>query len=440
MILSLGVILNIFPILILINRSHSSLILKRISFFLLFLSSLFILDSFPLYTNLILFDGTGLLTDYKLIFILIILFLTSIILIATNKTDNNEYYLILLTNLVGIILLIISHDLVLTILSWELFNLSLYLLVGTSKSGSLSTSLKYFLLSALSTGLFFLGIFFIYLHTGSTQYDHINLIIQYDPMTFGPNLILASLLLKLAAAPIHNYAIDLYDSLPKYVSMYMMIIPKLSVLSLLYILGQIHLFNHSMTIIYISAILSLIIGSIGLISNLRLIRFLGYSGLNHLGFILIAYYCNDITSFIIYQILYVTSVAIIFLIIISLNHYKDTYFINQLAGLFKLNPLLSLAFSITILSLAGIPPLFGFFAKFFVITSLIHHSYYNIAILIVILSTISCARYLNLIKEAQFNLTPIINVKINPIISKIIATHSTILLFSIFIPLPFTFL
>lgn len=101
-----------------------------------------------------------------------------------------------------------------------------------------------------------------------------------------------------------------------------------------------------------------------------------------------------------------TSLTVIFLILISLSGYKDRmdlYYVTQLAGLFKLNPLLSIAFSLTILSLAGIPPLFGFFAKFLVFSNLIQSFSWEIAFLVVILSTISCARYLSLIKESQFN-------------------------------------
>lgn len=101
---------------------------------------------------------------------------------------------------------------------------------------SLSAALKYFLLSALSTGLLFLGILFLYIFSGSTQYDSISTLIMYDSkdiyLNIGSTLIIGSLLLKLAAAPMHNYAIDLYDALPQNITMYMMIIPKLSVLTL----------------------------------------------------------------------------------------------------------------------------------------------------------------------------------------------------------------
>ena len=210
---------------------------------------------------------------------------------------------------------------------------------------TLSAALKYFLLSALSTGLLFLGILFIYIYSGSTQYDSISTLITYDSMdkflNIGSVLIMGSLLLKLAAAPMHNYAIDLYDALPQNIAMYMMIIPKLSVLTLLYILASMGFFIN-LNILTFSAILSLIIGSLGLISQLKIKRFFAYSGLNHLGFILLAFYCNDMTSFFSYQVIYATSLTTIFLMLICFSGSKDRmdlHFINQLAGFYRINPL-----------------------------------------------------------------------------------------------------
>lgn len=300
--------------------------------------------------------------------------------------------------MVGIISLIYSHDWVLTILSWELFNLSLYLLVSINyvqSVSALSASLKYFLLSALSTGLFILGVFLIYAVTGSTQFDAVATAFLYEfdnrVLIAASVLILGAILFKLAAAPLHSWAPDLYDAIPTSLTMYMMIVPKVTVLVFLLILSlegllDIQFFTSfnsldlyssyydPSSLLVFTAISSLVFGSLGLFHQSRLKRFLAYSGISHLGFILIALYCNDLTSYLMYTMTYaITSVNLfLILILISETQMLDLFFITDLRHLFKWNPTLSLAFALSILSLAGCPPLLGFFAKYFVLASLIN--------------------------------------------------------------------
>jgi NADH-ubiquinone oxidoreductase chain 2 len=440
MIIGLGLIFDLYLVQLLISEKvRKNLILSRIAISILIVSSLFTLDwlyliglegklhliwSSSYAPSLTIFDGLFRISSEILSFELLITFFAGLILSVLSLGFNmkSETYLIVLTNILGSILLLYSYDWIMTILSWELFNLSLYLLVSINYGGSessLSAALKYFLLSALSTGLLFLGIFFIYMVTGSTQYDAINLVLVYDNMNpylnIGFALILGSILFKLAAAPLHSWAPDLYDAIPTNLTMYMMIIPKISVLFLLGTLVQMGIFDsqlinspESYSILSCTAILSILIGSIGLISQLRIKRFLAYSGISHLGFILIAIYCNDQSAYLIYTLVYAASSVLIFLILISLSGYKgnrDLQFIPELAGLFRLNPLLSLAFSLAILSLAGCPPLLGFFSKLFVLNSLISFNLWPFAIIAILCSTISCARYLYFIRYSQFTLS-----------------------------------
>jgi NADH:ubiquinone oxidoreductase subunit 2 (subunit N) len=154
----------------------------------------------------------------------------------------------ILTNILGISLLIYSYDWLLLLVSWELFNISLYLLVSINyklSESSLSSTLKYFLLSALSTSLFLLGILFFYISSGSTNFDSISLLTFYSlnslELQLASIFIFSSILLKLAAAPLHNYAIDLYTVIPLYITMYMVTIPKMGVLILLYLLSSLNI-------------------------------------------------------------------------------------------------------------------------------------------------------------------------------------------------------
>jgi NADH-ubiquinone oxidoreductase chain 2 len=254
---------------------------------------------------------------------------------------------------------------------------------------ALSASLKYFLLSALSTGLFLLGVFLIYAVTGSTQYDAVATVFVYESdntaLIAASILILGSILFKLAAAPLHNWAPDLYDAVPTIITMYMMVIPKVCVLVFLLILsleglfdGQLYLnslsfieasekrlslathYYDTSSILIFSAISSLIIGSLGLFHQSRIKRFLTYSGISHLGFILIALYCNDFHSYLMYTMIYAITSVNIFLILIIISDLRiklKIVYITQLVTLFQLNPFLSIAFALSILSLAGCPPL-----------------------------------------------------------------------------------
>lgn len=146
-----------------------------------------------------------------------------------------ESYLIFFTTLIGMNFLIHSNDWIVTIVSWELFNLSLYLLVSVSYGSSestLSAALKYFLLSAFSTGMLLMGVLILYAVTGCTHYDSITLILHYEHSAWihvAYVLILGCLLFKLSAAPLHNWAPDLYDALPTGLTLWMAIIPKLTV-------------------------------------------------------------------------------------------------------------------------------------------------------------------------------------------------------------------
>jgi NADH-quinone oxidoreductase subunit N len=323
-------------------------------------------------------DGIYKLTELKSILLLFIYFIALIILFAQNNYYNpsndktpSEFYLILLTNVLGITSLLYSNDWVMTIISWELFNFSLYLLVSLNSysESSLSSALKYFILSALSTGFLLLGISIIYLLTGSTHYDNIDAslsqltIAPIDGtsllLTLGFILIIFTLLFKLSAAPFYHWAPDLYDSLNTNITMWMIIIPKLTIISLLLLLSLEHslftYFSYTETILLITGSLSLIIGSVALTQQWKVKRFFAYSGISHIGFILLALYCYDLHSYIIYFVVYAITTLNLFNIFLIISKYqgKDLNYISQLIGLFKFNPFLSVSLAINLFSLAG---------------------------------------------------------------------------------------
>jgi NADH-ubiquinone oxidoreductase chain 2 len=240
-----------------INRIVQLLMILYILFNLQFI---FAIDTCELNGSIIelsIMDGIYKINKTKLIIELFIFLIAYLIIIAQNyyyynQTNStfSEIYLILLTNILGISTLLYSNDWLVTIISWELFNLSLYLLVSLNSfsESSLSASLKYFLLSALSTAFLLLGIAIIYYIIGSTNYDNIYIsisqLIQLSntntlmSVNFAFFLIVVTFLFKLSAAPLHNWAPDLYDGLHTNISIWMIIIPKITVLSLLFFLSK----------------------------------------------------------------------------------------------------------------------------------------------------------------------------------------------------------
>ena len=265
------------------------------------------------------------------------------------------------------ILLINSYDFFIFFLSWELFNLSLYLLItseGSHNEKSISVGIKYFLLSALSTAFLGLGLVLFYHEFGNLHYDNILLILnQSYSYTF--NFILAihfiifSFLFKLSSVPLHQWAPDLYDNIATKLTIWVAILPKI-----LYLFILINIYNFiqfSDYLMILGGLLSLIIGAIGLTQQYKIKRFLTYSAITNVGYFLLTF--GNINYLILNLIIYSLTTLNIFAIIIFLSKNKDINYIIELKGLFKINPFLTFALSISLFSLAGIPPLAGFIGK-----------------------------------------------------------------------------
>jgi NADH-ubiquinone oxidoreductase chain 2 len=389
-----------------------------------------------------------------------------------------NYSIIVLFCTLGASLLISCSDLISMYLSIELQSFSLYVLSTLYKNSELSTSagLKYFLLGGLSSCLILFGAGLIYAYTGLTNFEsiysflsvysiEINNIYSYTENIYpflseeystsiflGFIFIFVGFLFKISAAPFHNWSPDVYDDTPTIVTIWLTLIPKISILILLLelhihidlidqlsLFGQLKLFSFNIdtitkNLLLISSLFSLIIGSVVGLAQNRIKRLLAYSTISHIGYILLAlgiYTEQSIDSFIFYIIQYIITNLNIFLIIIALGYIinqtvsndktyrnspasfpaqaegfhetkggvvKDIRYISELKGQFYLNPLISLSFSICLFSIAGIPPLIGFFSKQFVLYSAIQSGYNFIAIVAIFVSVISASYYLKIIK------------------------------------------
>lgn len=344
-----------------------------------------------------------------------------------QKLLKPEYSLIIMLSTMGMISLIHSYDLITLFLAIELQSLSLYVLATIYKESESATSagLKYFLLGGLSSSFILLGSSLLYGLTGTTNFESLYIITTmisnsfYNVYTLGPVLLilLTGLLFKLAAAPFHNWAPDVYDGVPTLVTSWLAILPKISIIIIIIeIFSNIfYQFNSIFLIFTFSSFLSLLIGSILGLAQYRIKRLLAYSAISHVGFLLLALSTNtyqSIESLIFYIIQYSLASLAIFYIIIAFGYILPNSFsyrwpiltFSHLKGKLKHNSLLAFSFAICLFSMAGIPPCVGFFGKFLILLSTVNTQNANFMILIAILtSVISTVYYLKIIKLIHFD-------------------------------------
>ena len=398
-----------------------------------------------------------------------------------NKETKNklnyasEYSLIVLFSSLGASLLVSSSDLISMYLSIELQSFGVYILTTLYRESESATSagLKYFLLGGLSSCLILLGSGIIYTYTGLTHFESIYSLVSVSDssqisqgLSLGLIIIFIGFLFKVAAAPLHNWSPDVYEDSPTIVTIWLTIMPKISILIFLLelythiglignnvslsiftdLIGSSHSIETSIlnkdflsretvipalkNLLLISSLLSLIIGTVVGLAQSRIKRLLAYSTISHIGFILLSLSINteqSIDSFLFYIIQYSITNLNTFLIIIALGYVihnsmnlnsklneienskisqlrkekgleTDIKEISELKGQFYSNPLLSLSLSVCLFSMAGVPPLLGFFSKQFVLYSAIQSGYYFMSIVGILVSVISASYYLKIIK------------------------------------------
>ncbi len=358
--------------------------------------------------------------------------------VENSYKTSIEYCLLIMFSTLGASLLISSSNLISMYLSIELQSFAVYILPTLYRNSESATGagLKYFLLGSLASCFILLGSGLIYTFTGLTNLESIYNLISVtlssnisQGIALGFIFIFSGFLLKIAAAPLHNWAPDVYDESPTIVTIWLTIMPKISILIfILEIFTQITSvspilesldtlpvagLNTINKLLLISSLFSLIIGTVVGLTQTKIKRLLAYSTISHIGFILLALAINSkqsIDSFIFYIIQYTITNLNTFLILLAIGYIlynktlinkgseKDIKFISELKGFFFSNPILSISLTICLLSMAGTPPLLGFFSKQFVLYSAIESGYYFMAISGILVSIISASYYLRIIR------------------------------------------
>lgn len=376
-----------------------------------------------------LFDG-ALRSNNLIIFSKIIILVSSLFYLFINMGNINsknsslikfEFPIIVLLSVLGMMLMISANDFITLFLSMELQSLSLYVLAAfesdNRKSGE--AGIKYFTLGALATGIFLFGVSYIYGLTGSINFselvdyftnnvDHLNDNRLW--VILGLVMIICAVCFKIAAAPFHMWAPDVYQGSSTLITAFFASVPKVASLIMVaniltYCFAPIKS-SWEQIIIFI-ACLSMIVGAIGAVNQASIKRLLAYSSISHVGFILLALVKSDIIwlNLLQYLIIYLTLNLGVFSCLLMLKKNENNIDeVNDLSNLAKNYPVLALIITIFMLSMAGIPPLAGFFAKFYILKSLVTAGSLNFVIIIAIISSvISTYYYLRIIKIMYFS-------------------------------------
>ena len=359
-----------------------------------------------------------------IISLLVIIILISVRFVFTLEKYNSEFLALLMIATVGGLIMISANDLLLFYLGLELQALSLYLLASFSVKSAKSSEagIKYFILGSLASGLLLFGISLIYGYSATTNFSVLQEFIgKLKPeempigIVFGMVMVATAMFFKISAAPFHMWAPDVYQGAPTIVLAFFGTVVKFSVVMSLIFLSLNISWVILSKILLIVAITSIIVGSFGAIYQKNLKRLFAFSSITHIGFVLLALSPLDKSIFntcIFYMIIYSVISLGTFSFLTIMRSPKEvendetdakTFDISSLAGLAKTNPLMAFSLAILMFSTAGIPPLAGFFSKFYILKSAITFSLLPYAIIAVIFSAISAFYYLRIVKIMYFD-------------------------------------
>ncbi len=367
-----------------------------------------------------IFSNSYIIDEFSIFMKVLVLLFTLLILFASkeylriNSIDKIEYPVIILASVLGMLLMISSYDLIVFYLGLELQSLSLYILSSFKRDNERSTEagLKYFILSALASGILLYGSSLIYGFTGSTNFSIIseNLDNNNIGAVFGIVFVLVGLAFKVSAVPFHMWTPDVYEGSPTSVTSFFAMVPKIAALSVfirfIYV-PFINVISEWQIIIIFLSIASMILGAFAAIGQTNIKRLMAYSSIGHIGYALaglatgiITGIQSTITYLTIYLIMNLGAFCCIFLMKRENIYYEN---IKDLSGLSKNHPMLAFGFLVILFSLAGIPPLAGFFAKFYIFMAVIEAKMYTLAIIGLVTSVISAFYYLRIIKIIYFD-------------------------------------
>ena len=331
-----------------------------------------------------------------------------------NKEENSEkiseYYILLISTLVGMDFMISAGHFLMFYIGLELATIPIAALAAYDRysNKSAESGIKLILISALSSGILLYGLSMIYGTTGTFYFNEIaKLFVNDNLQILGFIFFFTGMAFKISIVPFHLWTADVYEGAPVNITSYLSVISKGAAVFIFIIL----LFTVFpviiatwQKIIYVSAVLTMTIGNLFAIRQQNLKRFLAFSSISQAGYILLGFIGGNqlgMASVIYYILVYIFSNLAVFGVVAAISNAKGKENIDEYNGLYRTNPGLSLVMLLGLFSLAGIPPLAGFFGKFFLFTAAAQKGFY-ILVLIGVLNTIISLYYYLLVVKAMF--------------------------------------
>lgn len=370
------------------------------------------------YGGVFLSDGFGRFMKITALIGSFVTLFMSLGLAKENQLDKFEFPVLLVLCTLGILLMISANNLISLYLGLELQSLAIYVIAAINRDSVKSTEagLKYFVLGALSSGMLLYGMSLVYGFTGHTNFVDVAHALTVDGarslgLIFGLVFILAGIAFKISAVPFHMWTPDVYEGAPTPVTAFLASAPKIAAMAMMTRIVitafQPVLADWQQVVVFIS-IASMLLGSFAAIGQKNIKRLMAYSSIGHMGYALVGLAAGTqtgVSGVMLYMVIYMVMTLGSFAIIMSMRRKDGTMVesVSDLAGLSTTNPFMATVLTVLMFSLAGIPPLAGFFGKYFVFIAAIEAKLYALAIIGVLASVVGAYYYLRVIKLMWFD-------------------------------------
>lgn len=374
----------------------------------------------------IIFSGSFILDNMASVFKVFMIGATMVAMVYTrhyliqHALFRGEHFVLVLLSVLGMMVMVSGYSLLTLYLGLEILSLSLYTLIAIARerSGAVEAALKYFVLGAIASGLLLYGMSMIYGISGSINITDIaNFAANADLasretliLNFGLVFLVIGIAFKLGAVPFHMWVPDVYEGAPTSVTLFLSTVPKVAAVAMLVRilvdgLGAMHAYWADLFIVL--AVLSIALGSVIALMQTNIKRLLAYSTISHVGFIMLGFVTGVISGYgaaVFYVFVYILMSLAAFGIVILLN--KKGFEADQISdfkGLSKHSPWFALMMLVVMLSMAGVPPFIGFYAKFFILQQVVSAGFVTLAVVAVVFAVISAYYYLQIIKSMYFD-------------------------------------
>ncbi|MEA2938586.1 MAG: NADH-quinone oxidoreductase subunit [Alphaproteobacteria bacterium] len=362
----------------------------------------FVVDEFARFLKLLALTGSA------------VAILMSFGYLAAEKQQRFEYAILIVLSATGMLMLISAADLIAMYLGLELMSLALYVVAAFNRDSVRSTEagLKYFVLGALSSGMLLYGASLVYGFTGTVSFAGIAKAAPQGGigLVFGLVFLFAGFCFKVSAVPFHMWTPDVYEGAPTPITAFFAAAPKVAGIAMFVrttIVAFPEIALQWQQIVVFVAIASMVLGAFAAIGQKNIKRLMAYSSIGHMGFALVglaAGTAEGVQGVLVYMAIYVAMTLGTFACILAMR--RDGQLceeIGDLAGLARTNPAMAFFLAMLLFSLAGIPPLAGFFAKFYVFLAAIQAGLFTLAVVGVLASVVGAYYYLMIVKIMYFD-------------------------------------